>query len=149
MVSEKQKLGNWGEKKVAAICSCPACKRKNTTRLLPTNFKCADLICDFCGYLSQVKTARVTDTLKIPKKLLGGAWTPQAERMKAGVFFSLYVVLTTDMSKDFSIYFLPADLQTHEMFEARKPLTKDARRAGWQGFVLHCGLVRDRFVRLQ
>ena len=30
-------------------CSCPRCKRSDTLVRLPPNFKCADIICDFCG----------------------------------------------------------------------------------------------------
>ena len=116
-------------------------------KLLPTNFKCADLVCDFCGYLAQVKTASTANTNKLPKQLLGGAWGPQKERMDAAIYFPLFVVLTSDQ-KTCSIYFLPADLQTHEMFEARKPLSPNAKRAGWQGFIIRCDLVHDRFVRV-
>jgi len=101
------------------------------------------LICDFCGFLSQVK-----DTSVLPDYLLGGAWGPQQERMEAGIYFPLYVVLKGERPRDFSIFFLSADLQMPEMFEARKPLSQSARRAGWQGFRINCGLVRNRFVRL-
>lgn len=147
MPTDKKSLGNWGERQVAAKCSCPKCKRPQTIKLLPTNFKCADLICDFCGYLAQVKTASTTNLNELPKQLLGGAWGPQKERMDAAIYFPLFVVLTADQ-KTCSIFFLPADLQTREMFEARKPLSENAKRAGWQGFLIRCDIVRDRFVRV-
>lgn len=148
MATDKQKLGDWGERVVSKSCDCPKCKRQRTTRLLPPNFKCADLVCDFCGYLSQVKTARVRDIDRLPKTLLGGAWGPQHERMLAGVFFPLYVVLVNAEAKKHSVFFLSADLQTTSMFQARKPLSDSAKRAGWQGFLINCDVVRDRFVRL-
>lgn len=148
MATDKQKLGEWGERKVASLCPCPSCKKIKTTRLLPPNFKCADLICDFCGYLSQVKTSRRNDITTLPKSLLAGAWGPQCERMKSGIYFPLYVVLVSKDSQKPSIFFLSADLQIPNMFEARKPLSKTARRAGWQGFLINCDVVRDRFVRL-
>ena len=84
----------------------------------------------------------------MPKQLLGAAWGPQRERMEAAIFFPLFVVLTADARKSCAIYFLSADLQTNEMFEARKPLSETAKRAGWQEFLIRCDLVRDRFVRL-
>jgi type II restriction enzyme len=34
----------------------------------------------------------------------------------------------------FSIYYLSADLQSPDIFVARKPLSDSARRAGWRGF---------------
>ena len=148
MPTDKQKLGDLGEKQVASKCSCPSCKRPKTLKLLPPNFKCADLICDFCGYLAQVKTSRVTDIEKLPKNILGGAWGPQLERMNSGIYFPLFVVLVDKQQKHSSIMFLPADLQTAEMFEPRKPLSQNAKRAGWQGFLIRCDLVADRFVRI-
>lgn len=148
MTTDKRSLGDWGERKVASLCDCPRCKRLGTTRLLPTNFKCADLICDFCGFLSQVKTSKVKDTKVLPNSLLGGAWNPQSERMNAGIYFPLYVVLVTPDLNTFSIFFLSADLQSPSMFQARKPLSANARRAGWQGFRIDCNVVRDRFVKI-
>ncbi|WP_404830289.1 DpnI domain-containing protein [Sedimentimonas flavescens] len=84
MRTSRQDLGDWGEERVAKSCSCPNCKRNNTLKLLPPNFKCADIICDFCGYLTQVKTSKVSDISRLPKSLLGGAWAPQRERMESG-----------------------------------------------------------------
>lgn len=148
MSTNKQQLGDWGEQKVASTCICPSCKKLKTTKQLPPNFKCADLVCDFCGYLSQVKTANTNNTNILPKKILGAAWKPQFERMEAGIYFPLYVVLKNPKSDDASIFFLSADLQIPEMFIARKPLSATAKRAGWQGFYISCKLVEDRFVKL-
>ena len=53
--------------------------------------------------------------------------------MQAGIYFSLYLVLIDE--KDSSIFYLPADLQTPEMFTPRNPLSDNAKRAGWQGFL--------------
>ena len=117
-------------------------------KLLPPNFKCADLICDFCGYLSQVTTTTAKEIDSVPKTILGAAWGPQHDRMSAGIFFPLFVVVTTKSSKNGSIFFLSADLQIPEMFKPRKPLSSTAKRAGWQGYLIDCDLVRDRFVRL-
>lgn len=148
MPTDKQKLGDWGEAIVAKTCSCPSCKRLQTTKLLPPNFKCADLICEFCGYLAQVKTSRVKDVSILPDRILGGAWGPQSERMQSGIYFPLYVVLTDKLLSKHSIYFLSADLQIANMFEPRDPLSGSARRAGWQGFIIRVNLVKERFVKL-
>jgi type II restriction enzyme len=132
MATDKQKLGEFGEIAVVKHCACPKCKRIKSLRRLPVNFKCADLICDFCGYLAQVKAKTVKDTQILPKQILGAAWGPQRARMEAGIYFPLYLVLKT--SNAFAIYYLSADLQPPEMFVAREPLSQNARRAGWQGF---------------
>jgi hypothetical protein len=78
---------------VVQRCACPRCKRSKTLRKLPPNFRCADVICDFCGYLAQVKAANVKCVDEIPKTILGAAWGPQKERMDAGIYFPLFLVL--------------------------------------------------------
>jgi hypothetical protein len=113
---------------------------------LPT-LKCADVICDFCGYLAQVKAATVNNIDIIPQTVLGAAWGPQKERMDAAIYFPLFLVLVS--GRRHSIFYLSADLQKSQMFKARKPLSKRARRAGWRGFVYSLESVHDSFVRLQ
>jgi hypothetical protein len=130
----KQELGKLGEELVARHVACPSCKRVRTLRRLPTNFKCADLICDFCGYLAQVKAATSDDPAVLPKSVLGAAWSVQKERMDAGIYFPLFLVLYRS-GRNFTIYYLSADLQPPTMFKPRNPLSATARRAGWQGFV--------------
>ena len=119
MATTKQQLGDFGENFVSKNVNCPSCKRvERSLRLLPTNFKCADLICDFCGYLAQVKSVSVNDISILPKQIPGAAWGPQKERMQAGIYFPLYIV-TKDPSGKVGVYYLPKDLQTEEMFIAR------------------------------
>ncbi len=117
---------------VVKNCNCLKCKKKKTLKLLPKNFKCADVVCDFCGYLGQVKSKNVKNINSIPNKILGAAWEPQQERMNAGIYFPLFIVLFS--GKEFSIFYLSADLQVPSMFVARTPLSSEAKRAGWQGF---------------
>src|SRR5689334_19755694 len=74
MATTKQVLGRFGETIVAKECACPKCKRSRTLKRLPNNFKCADLICDFCGYLAQVKAATVRNHEVMPATILGAAW---------------------------------------------------------------------------
>jgi len=148
MPTAHQELGLFGEQKVVQQCACPKCKRSRTLVKLPVNFKCADVICDFCGYLAQVKATRVREVNQIPKAVLGAAWKPQKERMDAAIYFPLFLVLVADNSKQHAIYYLSADLQTPELFKPRAPLSKNARRAGWQGFVYDTARVKTGFVRL-
>lgn len=148
MATNKQDLGNFGEEFVAKNVSCPSCKSSGKTlKLLPTNFKCADLICDFCGYLAQVKSVTVSDVDVLPKQILGAAWKPQKERMDSGIYFPLFIVAFKD-KKYVGVYFLPSDLQTTKMFLPRKPLSDSARRAGWQGFMIDLSLGLSSPTRL-
>jgi type II restriction enzyme len=148
MATQRQILGFFGEERVVKDCSCPRCKRTKTLVRLPQNFKCADVICDFCGYLAQVKAAGVRDIDTVPRTVLGAAWGPQRERMEASIFFPLFLVLVGDR-KTYSIFYLSADLQTTAMFKPRTPLSEIARRAGWQGFTYDLDPVRQSFVRVR
>ena len=133
MATKRQILGRFGEICVVKECACPKCKRSRTLKRLPNNFKCADVICDFCGYLAQVKALTVDDIGNIPNSVLGAAWGPQKERMAAAIYFPLFLVLVS--GRQHSIFYLSADLQVSEMFKPRSPLSTRARRAGWQGFL--------------
>ncbi len=147
MATSKQLLGAWGETFVGKNCSCPKCKKEKTLKRLPTNFKCADLICDFCGYLAQVKAMTVNDVDVLPKQILGAAWGPQKARMDASIYFPLFLVLKS--SSGASIYYLPTDFQSPALFSSRKPLSSTARRAGWQGFLYMLSAVPEGgFIRL-
>lgn len=149
MPTEKQKLGERGEYLVTQHCTCPRCKRKKTLKRLRANFKCADLICDFCGFLAQVKTKTVMDIAEVPKTVLGAAWSVQRDRMEAGIYFPLFLVLVNSKRRS-AIYYLSADHQEREMFIPRKPLSKNAKRAGWRGFVYDLSIMRNRgLVRLK
>lgn len=148
MATDKQDLGEMGEKLVSATCNCPRCKRSRTLKRLPNNFRCADLICDFCGYLAQVKATRVEDVGRKPDTILGAAWPPQKERMDSGIYFPLFVVAVAKTGKQTAIYYLSADLQDSTIFEPRKPLSSTAKRAGWQGFIYKLTHVADRLVRI-
>ena len=147
MATDRQTLGAFGELKVIQDCACPRCKAAKSLVRLPPNFKCADVICDFCGYLGQVKT--VTSAVQSPPaSILGAAWGPQKARMDAGIYFPLYVVVVSPALATYSIFYLPADLQEPTMFRARNPLSANARKAGWQGFRYDIASVADRVVRL-
>lgn len=151
MPTARQTLGDFGEKLIATTISCPRCKRgERTLRTMPANFKCADIVCDFCGFLAQVKTATVGSTsLALPAKVLGAAWAPQKERMDAGIYFSLFIVTVSKPNpRMHAIYFLPSELQTPEMFVMRAPLSATAVRAGWQGYMIDVGKALGAPVRV-
>lgn len=148
MATKQQIAGEIGERLVAQQCTCPKCKRTRTLKQLPANFKCADLVCDFCGFLAQVKACSVEDPEVPPDTILGAAWGPQKERMESAIYFPLYIVAFAKQGRKRAVYYLSADLQEPHIFEPRKPLSSTARRAGWQGFNYRLTNIRDRLVRL-
>ncbi len=138
MSSKKQELGHRGEELIRKSFDCFRCKRSKTLKLLPPNFKCASIICDFCGYLAQVKTKNVKDVNIFPKSIPSAAWTPQKERMDSGIYFPIFFVLISEHDpKNYSIFYLPADFQNEEMFKMRSPLSSKAKRTAWQGYSLN------------
>ena len=148
MATDNQIKGELGEKLVAKTCACPKCKRSKTLQRLPPGFKCADVICDFCGFLAQVKTCTVKDAATPPDSILGAAWGPQKERMESAIYFPLFVVAIGKDAKSQAIYYLSADLQSPDIFEPRSPLGPNAKRAGWQGFMYRLAHIRERLVKV-
>jgi type II restriction enzyme len=98
------------------------------------NFKCADVICDFCGFVAQVKAPAVKSAGEKVVTILGGAWKVQEDKIRAGIYHPLYVVKMMQ-GKPVAIDYIAADFLKPEMFVPRKELSPQARRAGWQGFI--------------
>lgn len=146
MSTAKQKLGVYGENLVIKNLICQKCKKTKTLKKLPTNFKCADIICDFCGFLAQVKTSNVKNVNILPKVILGAGWKVQKERMNEGIYFPLYLILVNQ--NNYSIFYLSTDKQSEEIFIPRKPLSSKARRAGWQGFMYDISKIKNDFIKL-
>ncbi|OGN81244.1 MAG: hypothetical protein A2X24_12965 [Chloroflexi bacterium GWB2_54_36] len=134
MPTDKQILGHKGEWLVIKSCICPKCKKEKTLKLLRQNFKCADIICDFCGYLAQVKSKTSKSIDKLPNTIIGAAWGVQKDRLESGIFMPLFIVLYKS-DTEYGIYYLSADLQVPGMFIPRNPLRDTAQRHGWQGFI--------------
>ena len=87
------------------------------------------MICDFCGFLAQVKSSNVKNINKLSSSVLGVVWNPQKERVNAGIYFPLYLVLVC--KKEYSPFYLASDLQNKGISDAKKPLSASERRAGW------------------
>ncbi len=141
MATAHQELGERGEKAVLKHADCPRCNRARHFKRLPQNFDCADVICKFCGFLAQVKTARLAEgSQDFPPKIPGAGWKPLHERMIAGIYHGLYVVGFKQNGKTLvRIDFVPPHVlqATPAVFEPRKPLSPTARRAGWTGHMLN------------
>jgi hypothetical protein len=100
---------------------------------LPVNFRCADIICDFCGYLAQVKATERADVGTLPRSLMGAAGGPENERMTAGIYFPLFIVVANADRSAHAVYYLPADLQQPEMFQQRRPSQANGAPSGMGG----------------
>ena len=134
MTTLKQKLGDFGEQAVVDNCDCPICGAVKPFNLLTKNHKLVDVVCTQCGAMAQVKAKRAKRIDRCPNTVLGAAWGPQREQLEQGVFNTLFVVVV-NAAEEFTIFCLPPIAQTVEVYKPRKPLSQNARRAGWQGFV--------------
>lgn len=133
--TSRQHLGNLGETAVRDNVPCPRCRRERHLTPLRTNFQCADLICKFCGFLAQVKAVS-TENGKLPDRIPGAAWKPQREQILAGIFQPLYIATFDKDLRIQAIFYVPAHIlqAVPGVYEPRKPLSSNARRAGWTGF---------------
>jgi hypothetical protein len=108
-----QRHGRLAEKAVTRHCACPRCKKPFARlRSLRKGFRCADVICDFCGYLAQVKGISQkgkTTTVR------GSGWKAQEKRLDAGIYFPIFIVKLQD-ERPVSIHYIPADFLRREFF---------------------------------
>lgn len=148
MPSAKQLTGDRGEKFVAKHMPCLKCKRHGTIKQLPTNFKCADLICDFCGQTSQVKTF-TNDKVGLPTTVVGAAWQPQSDRIKHGVYQPLWLVRVNRKGRVMEIWLIPSEVQSPSLFSPRNPLSATAKRSGWQGYNIDVRGFAGRVIKMR
>jgi hypothetical protein len=143
MPTRKQKLGEFGEQQVVKRCACPGCNERRTFRRLPRNFKCADVVCDFCGLVAQVK-ASDQSRLLLPRVVPGAAWKPQTARLDAEIRIPLYVVVRAPDGSS-AIFYVAKHDQPKALFRPRsKPTSPDARRPNWLGFDYDLSIVADK-----
>jgi hypothetical protein len=113
---------------------CPKCKKTGwKLKQLGVNFRCADVICDFCGFVAQVKARDVKSAKERVQTVLGGAWRIQEEKISAGIYHPLYIVKLVQ-GKPVAIDYIAADFLKPEIYVPRRALSERARRKGWQGF---------------
>lgn len=146
--TKKQRLGQTAEAIVASTCSCPKCKHASTLRRPLPNLKCADVICDFCGYLAPVKAVTTSRIDLPPDTILGAARRPQKARLDSGIYFPVFVVLMGS-TRHYSDFFLPADLHSADMFVPRSPLSPTDRWAGWQGVLYNLRWKTQQLIKLR
>lgn len=122
--SPSRLMGELCERYVAQCVSCPRCETNGVLRRLPTNTPCVDAVCVDCGQCYQIKGVRNAN--RCPSSVLGGEYQTTVKGHRAQRIDFLVVVcedLRVFHMKDYRIF-------------PRKPLSPNARRAGWQGCVI-------------
>ena len=107
---------------------CPCCGNLNIEKI-KNNSPVADIYCRNCGEIFELKSKKNN----IGSKIVNGAYHTMIDRINSNKNPQLFVM---DYSADFfvkDLIFIPKFFFTSEIIEKRKPLSKNARRAGWTG----------------
>lgn len=126
--SSSQKIRVMSESWVANNIFCPRCGNPHI-RKLDNNLPVADFQCDCCGAIFELKSKQG----KIGKKIADGAYGTMVERISSTQNPDLFVMSYTEKLSVINMLVIPKFLFVPPIIEKRKPLGKNARRAGWVG----------------
>lgn len=126
--SSSQKIRVMSETWVSDNIYCPACGHLRLTHL-PNNMPVADLQCDSCGEMYELKSKNG----KIGKKIADGAYATMIDRITSTKNPDLFVMEYSDDYQIRNLILIPKFFFIPSIIEKRKPLKPDARRAGWTG----------------
>lgn len=125
--SKSQKIRVMSEEWLENNISCPSCGYHKLTHFA-NNKPVADFYCEHCGEIFELKSK----SGPVGKKINDGAYKTAIERIISNSNPSLFV-LHYDNYKVINLEIIPKYFFTPDVIEARKPLSSNARRAGWQG----------------
>lgn len=115
---------NWVEKNMF----CPCCGNSHIFEL-KNNVPVADLKCDKCGEIFELKSKEG----KIGKKINDGAYATMIERITSITNPELFVMRYSQSYDVIDLTLIPKFFFVPQIIEKRKPLASTARRAGWTG----------------
>ena len=126
--SNSQKIRVMSETWFSKNMYCPSCGNPHLMKL-DNNSPVADMQCDNCGEIYELKTKNGT----IGKKINDGAYKSMIDRITSSTNPDLFVM---QYSMDYSVtnlIVIPKFFFVPQIIEQRKPLAPTARRAGWVG----------------
>lgn len=107
---------------------CPCCGYSNLTKL-GNNEPVADMRCDKCGEVFELKSAKG----KLGKKIPDGAYETMIQRINSLTNPELFVLQYTPEYEVTNLTLIPKFFFVPSIIEKRKPLPPTARRHGWVG----------------
>jgi type II restriction enzyme len=119
--SPSRLIGEACERYVVQEIRCPRCLHTKSFARFPTNEKFKDSYCNHCFQSFQIKKG---DT----NSLLGGDYFTTINNLNQVDFLVV--------KQSSQVFHIPHEKLKKHMVVPRKPLSKNARRAGWQGCVL-------------
>lgn len=147
MATRRQALAIEGELLVVDSCTCLCCG--GALQPLRRSLPCANVRCITCGRPAQVRTRRWRTVAGLPKKIMGGAWAPQAGLLLGNALNDLFVVLVGKHPQDRAVYALPASAQDARLFRMRDASPSGSRHAGKQVFTYELESFRRLFTRIE
>ncbi len=127
--SPSQKIRVMTEHWVETQVYCPSCGRK--MQKYPNNNPVGDFYCPYCSEDYELKSKKGHN---LPNKIVNGAYKTMIKRLKCShnpnFFFLNYESLNYNI---INFIIIPKHFFIPNIIEKRKPLSRNARRAGWIG----------------
>lgn len=126
--SASQKIRVMSERWFAENLFCPCCGNIRVEKL-PNNSPVADVCCEHCGEIFELKSKRNS----IGAKIMDGAYHTMIERITSNLNPQLFLMQYSATLSVTNLTLIPKFFFTPDIIEKRKPLSPKARRAGWVG----------------
>lgn len=145
-VSKSQRIRVSSESWIASHLVCPFCGSRDGVAVLENNYPACDFRCNSCSELFQLKAG----CKKNVRKINDGSYSAMLEAFNSRQIPSVLIMTYSyDSWSVTDLKCLPGFLFPRSSIVARKPLSKDARRAGWQGCVYDFSKISsDFFINL-
>lgn len=126
--SNSQKIRVMSENWVGKNVFCPVCGNPHICKL-DNNMPVADLQCDNCGEIYELKSKKG----RINSKISDGAYSTMIERINSSSNPDLFIMSYTADYQVKDLLLVPKFFFVDSIIEKRKPLAPTAKRAGWIG----------------
>ena len=126
--SNSQKIRVMSECWLTQNLFCPCCGNAHIDKV-KNNSPVADVHCENCGEIFELKSKKNS----IGAKIMDGAYHTMIERITSNLNPQLLLMQYSSEMFVSNLLFIPKFFFTPDIIEKRKPLSANARRAGWVG----------------
>lgn len=136
--SNSQKTRVVTEAWLAQNAYCPSCGNSNLEKLA-NNRPVADFVCHHCGRVFELKAQK----RRIPDRVVDGEYHTMIRRIHEDSNPDFFFMAYDENFTVSELMLIPRVFITDRVIQARNPLSKKARRAGWTGCNILVGNVPD------
>lgn len=126
--STSQKIRVMSEGWLLSNAFCPCCGNEHIDKMR-NNAPVADMRCEACGEIFELKSKRNA----VGQKIIDGAYHTMIGRITSNINPQLFVMQYSSALSVTNLTFIPKFFFTPDIIEKRKPLSANAKRAGWVG----------------